>query len=205
MESNYINLSNNQKKSIAEAIHKTIAIDYKSNFSTNYNLCFYYANLGMDLCTAILRRLNKNRNLFYTTVGGSFSMRISKDSSDNLRGLNWGAGVPNLESGNFHLWIVGVIENYEFIQPCEFIDFTSRFYGKNSSELGCRWEREDIPDYLWMNDKQLEDYGISVKPDDELTTKIHAAWKVFDLNTQMLKQAFDNYKNIINQIPLEDQ
>jgi hypothetical protein len=208
MQNNYTRLSKKRKDAIAAALHKTIE-SYSARISPDqectHRLCLYYANLGAELLTMISRQVNKDETISYQAMGGSFSLRISKNQQDNSKGINFGAEYPNFETGHFHLWIVGLVKNNQVIQPYEFIDFTSKFYSLNALEQGYQWERNDIFDYLWLDESQLESYGVFIVANSFIIEKANSAWVNLDFSGEMLKLAFENYINIIALIPEKER
>jgi|NOAtaT_7_FD_contig_81_1083870_length_3017_multi_2_in_0_out_0_3 hypothetical protein len=209
MQSNYIRLSKHRKDAIATALHKTIE-SYSAKISPyqeqTHLLCLYYAMLGEKLLTIISRQVNNDKTISYQAMGGTFSLRISKNQQDNSRGINFGAEYPNFESGKFHLWIVGLVKNNQVIHPYEFIDFTSKYYSKNALEQhGYIWERDDIFDYLWLDETQVEDYGIRFIDYEFITNKAILAWSNIEFREEMFQQAVKNYKEIIDLIPEKER
>jgi len=200
MKDNYIRLTENCKLAISQALHKTIQAN-PDKISPNdiHKSCFYYANLGADLCTKIVcsvNSVNDYKKLYYTACGGGFSLRIAKEVTNTTKGMNFGAGNPNFDDGNYHLWIVGVVKDEKLTEPCEFIDFTSRYYCKNTSDQGHKWERSDISDYLWLDETQMVSYGISLNPNHDIAKKSHDAWIDSDCRHKMLDQALEIYKKL---------
>ena len=209
MQGNYTRLSKNHKDAIAAALHKTID-SYSARISPyleqTHLLCLYYAMLGEKLLTIISRQVNNDKTISYQVMGGTFSLRISKNQQDNIQGINFGAERPNFESGKFHLWIIGLVKNNQVLYPYEFIDFTSKYYPKNALEQhGYIWERDDIFDYLWLDGTQLGDYGIRFIDDELITNKAVVAWLNIEFRDEMYEQALKNYKDIIDPIPEKER
>jgi hypothetical protein len=196
---NYQKLSQIRRDAIANAVHKTI-----DNFSdklppkTN-GLCLYYANLGVEVCTFIYQKVTQDKTLYYSIFGGSISIRATCDPNDKSKAVNFGFDKPSFENGRFHCWIVGLCKENQLIVPNQFIDFTSRHYKSNALEQHHQWEREDIADYLWLDNQAYldEKYGISVMPDEIIRKKAREEWLRIGFRGDMLRYAIETYSSII--------
>ncbi|MEH2396890.1 hypothetical protein [Nostoc sp.] len=194
---NVLKLSNNRRDAIATSIHQTVqAFSDRLHYNVN-GLCLYYAGLGMDVCTFVYQKVSKDETLYYSLQGGSISVRVASDPEDVSRGVNFGVINPSFKTGSYHCWIVGLCRVRQVIKPFEFIDFTSKHYKSNSLEQGHNWERTDIDDYLWLDQDEMEKYGVSVNFDKNITQQAMEAWSNTSFKGAMLCQAIQNYKSII--------
>lgn len=194
---NDLKLSNNRRDAIATSIHQTVQAFFdRLRYKVN-GLCLYYAGLGMDVCTFVYQKVSKDETLYYSLQGGSISVRVASDPVDVSRGVNFGAINPSFKIGSYHCWIVGLCRERQVINPFEFIDFTSKYYKTNSLEQGHNWEKTDIDDYLWLDQDEMEKYGVSVNIDENITQQAMEAWSNISFKDAMFCQAIQNYKSII--------
>lgn len=200
---NYPKLSQIRKDAISNAVHRTIET-FSDKLPPKANgLCLYYANLGMDVCTWIYWQVTGHKTLHYSLQGGSICIRATSDPKDTSKAVSFGAknefDQPSFEHGRFHCWIVGLCKENKLIIPNEFIDFTSRHYKSNALEQHHEWEREDIGDYLWLDNQGdlQEKYGISVMPDEIIRQKATETWLNTEFKGDMVRYAVDTYLSII--------
>lgn len=210
--SNLYKLCKFRKDSIAKALHQTIE-NYFSEEELAHQihldiskLCFLYANLGADVCTHIYRQVSQKQDLYYSSVGGSLSLRISPDSSKTDKAVNFGANNLSLETGNFHLWVVGLCKDGQLLSNSdfEFIDFTAKYYKKNALEQWDIWERDDISDYLWIDAQEMKKYGVSVAQNDSISQQGNQQWLDFPQRKKFLLETIKTYLEIISSIPSDE-
>ncbi|MDB9341706.1 MULTISPECIES: hypothetical protein [Cyanophyceae] len=202
---NYQKLSQIRRYAIANAVHQTVdTFSDKLPPKTN-SLCLYYANLGMEVCTVVYQKVTQDETHYYSLVGGSICIRATSDCNDTSKAVSFGAmnefDKPSFENGRFHCWIVGLCKDNQLIIPNEFIDFTSRSYKFNALEQHHLWEREDIGDYLWLdNQGDLEEqYGISVMVDENIRLQAREHCLNIEFKDDMLKYAIKTYLSIIEE------
>jgi len=197
-DTNYPSLCQSKRNAIADSIHATIEEFSNHLPQEKESLCFFYASLGMDLCTLVYRNVFQKQEIYYALQCGKLSVRVNPNPNISGQGLNFGANGVALEEGNFHCWVIGPCTIAQLIQPCEFIDFTSRFYKENSIKQGFKWKRKDIGNYIWIEGQdKLAKTGISFDVNEPFTQKALRDWSVNPLGSIMLKNAVSAYQKLI--------
>lgn len=107
--------------------------------------CLYYAAAGQYVASLILGR-------DYCVQVGSLGVMLDGESM-----LKIDAAIDGVAARRFHMWLGaddgGLVEH---------VDFTSRFFKEWALQAGAKWEREDLPAYLWGNQKEIrEQHGVS--------------------------------------------
>ncbi|MDF2387631.1 hypothetical protein JMG10_39670 [Nostoc ellipsosporum NOK] len=196
---NYPKLPQRVRDAIDSAVHQTIETFGNKLPPKANGLCLYYACLGALICTGVYQQATKDPTVYYDIEAGSISIRATSDSKDTSKAVNFGVNKPCLENGNFHCWIVGLYREKQLIIPNEFIDFTSRFYKSIALELGDQWERNDISNYLWIDNQYdlKELYGISFEPDPGITKNAWKKWDELEFSREMQEHALEIYLQII--------
>lgn len=200
---NHQKLSQIRRDAIANAVDQTIDTFSDKLPPKANSLCLYYANLGMEVCTVVYREVTQDKTSYYSLHGGSIRIRATSDPNDTSKAVSFGAknklDKPSFENGRFHCWIVGLCKDNQLIIPNEFIDFTSRHYKSNALEQHHEWEREDIGDYLWLdNQGDLEEkYGVSVMVDETIQQKAREQWLKTEFKDDMLRYANKTYLSMI--------
>ena len=206
-----ITISIENRKLISQAVHETII-----HFQDKYKLpseevrCFYYAGLTTQLCNYVLRTcLAQDKNPDYSLYSycmecGSISIRTTSDPNDNSQGINFGAFGNTTQQGEFHCWVVGVYklynQIYKRIEPSEFIDLTSRFYSINAQKQDGTWQRDDIHDYVWLPENELDELGISPWIDEKASIEFSNSWLYFDEYEKFFNYSKDRYFELKNLI-----
>ena len=203
-----ITISKDRRKLISQAVHETI-IHFENQLPPEEeSRCFYYAGLTAELCNYVLRTClaqdgYSDSNLYsYLMKCGSISIRTTSDPNDNSQGINFGALGNTTKLGEFHCWVVGVYKRYDqiyqIIQPSEFIDLTSRFYSINAQKQDWTWQRDDIDDYVWLQENQLGEFGISPCVDEQASIKFSNWWFDFDKDNDFFNDAEIRYVKLKN-------
>ena len=190
----FITISVDRRELISQAVHETI-IHFEDNLpQEKESLCLYYAGLTADVCTSILCELNNNSSFFYRMNCGLFSICTNLNSSNSNQAVNFGATGISLNQGEYHCWVVGVYNQTGYvIPPSEFIDLTSRFYPINAQKQRWTWNRDDIGDYLWLQDSELDKLRISPFADQQASEEAHQKWIDFDADQKFLDFSMNKY------------
>lgn len=192
-ETNYPRLCQSRKDAIADSIQETIEKFSDHLPPENESLCFYYASIGWELCRTVYDRVFQNSD-YYTFQCGQLSVQVSLDPDISSRGVNFGANGANFEKGNFHCWLIGNYKASQSIQSHEFIDFTSRFYGKNAEKQGHKWTRSDIGNYIWIGQNELEQIGIRPSADEVATDQAFNRWLNYPFKDEMYESVVKDYQ-----------
>jgi len=102
--------------------------------------CLYYAAAGQYVASTILGR-------DYWVQVGSLGITTTSDTMVKIDAANGGVAARR-----FHMWL-GADDG----GLVEFVDFTSRFFKDWAFESGSKWEREDLPAYIWGRQKDLRE------------------------------------------------
>ncbi len=199
----FITISVDSRELISQAVNETI-IYFRNNslreeLQEEESLCLYYAGLTADLCTNILYDLNNNSSFFYRMNCGKFSICTNLNSSNSNQAVNFGATGTSLNQGKYHCWVVGLYDQTGYvIHPSEFIDLTSRFYPINAQKQRWTWNRNDIGDYLWLQDSEseLEKLRISAFADQQASEEAYKKWSDFDADQKILKFSMKKYDDL---------
>ena len=130
--------------------------------------CLYYAAAGQYIATTFLGR-------DYRVQVGSLGVTTADDLM-----LTIDAAQDGIANRRFHMWLGA--DDGGFI---EFVDFTSRFFKGWADETGAKWEREDLPPYVWGSQKDIrEKHGVFYKheiaEEPEAEKLINANEKIID-------------------------
>jgi hypothetical protein len=137
---------------IADAVHTAVTNVFDEIEATGGNTqpltpsakikgrCLYYAAVGQWVASAILGR-------DYCVQVGSLMVKTGDESMLKIDAA--GGGVA---ARRFHMWMAA--DDGGFI---EFVDFTSRFFKDWAGEVGAKWERDDLPPYVWGRQKDISD------------------------------------------------
>lgn len=109
--------------------------------------CFYYAAAGQYIASVILGR-------DYCVQVGSLGVETGNGMMVKIDAANGGVAARR-----FHMWLAADDAGFN-----EYVDFTSRFFKSWATETDAKWERDDLPPYLWgkLNDI-TEQHGVHYK------------------------------------------
>jgi hypothetical protein len=202
-----ITISTDRRKIISQAVHETIT-HFGNELLPEEALCFYYAGLTAALCNHVLQTFlaqagHPDSTLYhYCMECGNISIRTTSDPNDHSQAVNFGGYGNTAKQGKFHCWVVGVYKRYgqtfQIIGPSEFIDLTSRFYPINAQKQGWTWRRDDIHDYVWLQEDQLEEFGISPYCEEKVSIEFNNYWCDFDKDYKFLDYSIRRYVKLKN-------
>jgi hypothetical protein len=134
--------------------------------------CMYYAAAGQWVASVITGR-------DYCVQVGSLGVMTDGENMVKFDAANGGVAARR-----FHMWM-GADDG----GLVDYVDFTSRFFKEWATDSGAKWERDDLPDYLWGKQKDIREqhnvyYQIEESEEADADKMIEANKEVIDLIVQ---------------------
>lgn len=146
-------------EAIADAVHEAVTNVFAEMEAAGQNLqaqtasakikgrCLYYAAAGQYVTSIILGR-------DYCVQVGSLGVKTDADNMIKIDAANGGVAARR-----FHMWLAA--DDGGFV---EYVDFTARFFKEWANEVGAKWDRDDLPPYVWGKQKDIaEQHGVLYK------------------------------------------